>query len=349
MSVIVPLSFAQLLLVAGAVLLGAAGAVKLKSRELFFRDIRSWQLVSTSRAWHASAVFPASEMFVGLIVIVFLLAGLVEAASILLATVYAVLSMGALSILLLQRRNAMCGCFGRSSRLDGWIVGRSTALSLLFLVPLAMACGGSDSSSGVATSTSDPTANSSPSAIGTASPLPPDIPGHDPSTRTGNASLDAVISAIVEEDQAALLALIESYEMECVTEQVGIPAPPLCPEGVPEGSLVEVLPTWACPEGRFTPVDELEQLVAAATAGDSRPYAVVKRSPASPSGLEFPGGEHVVIVAQRSTTGVAEYDFVRAEVTGGRIVTLGVSCPGQDPSQLYSSEGTSFVLPPPND
>lgn len=67
--------------------------------------------------------------------------------------------------------------------------------------------------------------------------------------RTGIAEVDRVIEAVEAEDIETLSAMVAYFEQPCGPPQ-GIPAPPQCPEGEPDGTPVDVWWSATC-EGYF--------------------------------------------------------------------------------------------------
>lgn len=81
--------------------------------------------------------------------------------------------------------------------------------------------------------------------------------GHAPGTRTGNPAVDPVIAAIASGDRERINAVTRFSAVPCTTTQQGIGSPPPCPEGVPEGTPVDALPTSSC-EGGYWPREHYE-------------------------------------------------------------------------------------------
>lgn len=194
-----------------------------------------------------------------------------------------------------------------------------------------------------------PSATTSPgsAASPTSTPATPAQPGHDAPTRTGVEAVDSVLDALVSGDAGQIAAFIQLYELGCVAEPVGIPAPPPCPPGSAAGTPIEVFPNISCPEGRFATRSDLDVLLEAITQGSALPYAVLEQEPRAADGLAFPVGEFLVIISQRSDQPGSPYSFVRADVTAGRIVSAGIGCPDQPATNFYSSQDPQFLLPPP--
>ena len=104
-------------------------------------------------------------------------------------------------------------------------------------------------------------------------------PLHLRDAQTGNASLDRVITAVLERDRDALEDLLVFQEIACVRgSDAG--GPPHCPANVPEGTVLEVLPVSSESSAWFF-ADDTESIVDLITVGDDSEvglYAVIELS-----------------------------------------------------------------------
>jgi len=181
--------------------------------------------------------------------------------------------------------------------------------------------------------------------IGRVFPLPPEapLPGHSPSTRTGNAEVDAVINAVLSGDPARVADLLQYYPLGCEVEPFGIGSPPKCAPGVPHGTPVEVFPNGSCPEGRFTTRGD-ETFVELLAEDSARLFAAYTREPVERSGLDWPRGSVGLVF---TAPDLQHNELFWLEVDGGRVVVAGIACPDQPPMQLLENLGANgFLLPP---
>jgi hypothetical protein len=122
---------------------------------------------------------------------------------------------------------------------------------------------------------------------------------------TGIAEVDLVIEAVEAADVATLASLITYFEVPCGPQQ-GIPSPPMCPDGAPDGTPVEVWWSAEC-EGFYVTREEtsahiqgrmqsVDLKLYAAYRGGTRlgldaDYVVLFYDPDSPG----PGGQEVAL------------------------------------------------------
>jgi hypothetical protein len=98
-------------------------------------------------------------------------------------------------------------------------------------------------------STSEATPTPPQAATGTPAltppPAPPVVRPHPPHTRTGVASVDAVIDALLAGPPGAFEAFFVDTPSPCVANPMGIHNPPACPPGVGAGTLLPVFRAMA--------------------------------------------------------------------------------------------------------
>jgi DNA-binding CsgD family transcriptional regulator len=87
----------------------------------------------------------------------------------------------------------------------------------------------------------------------------PDFEAHPYSVRTGEPGVDAILAAIEERDIPTLASRLRFVEEPCVADPEGLGAPPTCPEGVADGTPIEVFPGAAC-HGWWANRDDTAQL-----------------------------------------------------------------------------------------
>jgi hypothetical protein len=154
---------------------------------------------------------------------------------------------------------------------------------------------------------------------------------HPPDTRTDNEVLDAIIEAIVNGDSEALAGLVEFLEFECSTEPGGGPA---CPDGVADGTAVQVFPFAACqPEYLFSEADVLEAFAGLLDGTTFYLYAVYS-DPPSPAGDA---------AAYRILFGTLDEEGVAIDVSAAGAIVASVQC-GPPVNMIVS--GADFVLAP---
>lgn len=132
-----------------------------------------------------------------------------------------------------------------------WVTVRSIQRALWFglaaLAPAVMACVASEPPPMTATPTVEatPTATREPT-ITPKLPLPTPVPpsptvaprwdAHPVGTRTGNAAVDRVLTAVEARDRQALLELVSISSIPCAAPGPVVPQVDLCPEGSPVGT-----------------------------------------------------------------------------------------------------------------
>jgi hypothetical protein len=90
--------------------------------------------------------------------------------------------------------------------------------------------------------------------------------------RTGVPEIDAILEAWENGDIDTLVALALLQEQECVDVVEGLGGPPECPEGVDEGTTLDVFPAAAC-EGYWATPESLPALFQSFVDGfDGEPY-----------------------------------------------------------------------------
>lgn len=154
-------------------------------------------------------------------------------------------------------------------------------------------------------------------------------------TRTGIATLDAVIAAMLANDTAALADLVHYTSVECVAQAEGLGGPPLCEEGEAEGTVVEVLPQ-AFSHGSYTRrADIMEQL----PQGDFSLYAAYHVS-AETREPYFPVGQYAAVFVDES---LAFYNGLTIHVTDDGIVRIDYG----RPVDLVAAFGADEAILPP--
>lgn len=163
------------------------------------------------------------------------------------------------------------------------------------------------------------------------------LPGHPPELRTGDATVDTVVDAVLSRDVDALLALARFADLPCALESPteGYGPPPICPEGVAEGTLLPVMMNAGCHGVLRTPEDLHHDLRLASP--ELRLYAV-----ATPTGAADADAEHFVLFAVRvGDDDVWGYGLVTGR-DGFTSVNLGCAFSPEEMIEFYA--GTPYLL-----
>lgn len=183
----------------------------------------------------------------------------------------------------------------------------------------------------------DPGWAASESLLTTGASQPTSSVGYPSSTRTGNPDIDPVLAAIESGDPAQLIAVTQYMQIGCVVDPQGIGAPPRCPSGVADGTMMDVIPGGSS-EGSYQP--RADYIKAPAVPGVGLKLYAVYRNPASyHSTPEWPIGQYTIVYIDPSNLMAAS-----VAVADGKIVnrfflqTLA--------GALHSASASDFILPP---
>lgn len=168
----------------------------------------------------------------------------------------------------------------------------------------------------------------------TVTPTPPS-PSHPAGTRTGIPIVDAVLDATESGDTSAIAALISYTYLTCGGSGIGSFA---CPNGLPEGSLVEAFVTGSChgaavAGGTDDMASAITRMVESLKTLDRNVYAVFRT-------LSPNGGLRYVIVDVRGS---------RLEIDENGVVGSFAGCGAKNGEQLlknFAASQIDFVLPP---
>ncbi len=185
------------------------------------------------------------------------------------------------------------------------------------------------------TATPAPAATSSATATADAGhDSGPDYPVYEPSARTGNPSVDRVISAVTDGNLEEAAGLLQYLRLPCGGRAYG----PGCPDGQPVGTIVSVLPViffdvqyLRGDDARFA----LRQLVKPGV----RLFAVYRVPAVEQGNPDLPAGTYgIVFVADGFGA------FVRVNDTGIVLLNIGAAVKRNpyDLTNLYRD----FLLPP---
>jgi hypothetical protein len=218
----------------------------------------------------------------------------------------------------------------------------AVVLVLTFLVA-AVGCGdddddeaetatGTGTSTGTASATGEPSESETPSATATAGTV-----------TTGDAELDAVISAVLAGDIDSLVARVQFLTLACSTA-TGVGGPPQCADGEAEGTDVQVFPFAAC-EGEYYRADGVPALFAREIGDEPRIYAAFELLDL---GTEtFPRGD-IGILFETPTMGAGDLGLLLGVDGEGNIVNLWRGCAAPAEQQFDSERdpaGEVFLEP----
>lgn len=163
--------------------------------------------------------------------------------------------------------------------------------------------------------------------------------GYPAGTLTGNADVDPVIAAIASGKRERITAVTHFSAVPCTTTQQGIGSPPLCPEGVSEGTPVDALPTSSC-EGGYWPRAHYEAEHELGGWSGDEIYAVL-RVPRSAD----PAPAYAIIFNFRTPGGSTWGRSLM--VVGGKITAIVGGC-ADLPERMATRFGpaATYILPP---
>ncbi len=213
---------------------------------------------------------------------------------------------------------------------------------------LALACGDDDSEptptppTDAETPTGEPTEEptDTPTSTPTSGPEEGDAPdglyGHG--KRTGVPAIDAILEAWEKGDIEALAALALLQDRECTTDVNGLGGPPQCPDGVADGSTVQVFQAARC-EGYWAFEEGVPTLFQSFVEGaDGEEYYLFA--------AWHDDGDEFMPAGYRISFGrtIAQYDLFSPLVVlneDGRIAAYYGGC-----GPATAPEGADFVLEP---
>jgi hypothetical protein len=152
--------------------------------------------------------------------------------------------------------------------------------------------------------------------------------------KTGVASIDVAIAAVLSGDDAALLNLVRYTPTPCEANPQGIGAPPVCKTGEAPGAAVNVFPMAQC-EGFYVRPADLQLPVPPSL----RLYGAYRAA----QGL-FPAGKYAVIF-ERSTpeAGATAWELVLSDAG---VVGVHLGC-AMTPPQMVAFQGlTDAIIAP---
>jgi hypothetical protein len=149
--------------------------------------------------------------------------------------------------------------------------------------------------------------------------------------RIGVPEVDAVVQAVLSDDQEALRGFVRYTPVACsTTPQIG---GELCRPGEPDGALVDALPAAQC-EGHYIRADGIDQALASLLAGEPELYGVYQVSPGT-----WRSGDYTAVFSAEGPEQVFGLELVMDD---GEIVLINFGC-GQSPEQLGQRLGPTPV------
>ncbi len=178
-------------------------------------------------------------------------------------------------------------------------------------------------------------------------PVPPvaDLADLDPARRSGIEPIDMFLDALAASDLSALLGRVDYKQVACVREQRGIGGPPLCGEGEPEGTLVDVVIFAQC-EGHYVRRQDMAAPFSLLLGKSWALYSVVQPGPPSRDSFT-PGIWQAILVDLEAAADSFQRSispwFNEAGLSGF-LNTCGQANPGD---VERSGTAPAFLLPPP--
>jgi len=155
-------------------------------------------------------------------------------------------------------------------------------------------------------------------------------------TKTGNADIDIVLSAVASGDTQELINLFDYTTTACKTVNA-LGGPPPCREGEAEGTKVEVLPFLGS-EGSYLRKDEVSNFPGLNVTGV---YAIYQVSETAYSEENFPKGEYgIMLTAPENRPGVV------LQIKNGLIVRVDYVFDPQSFDTILQRDVSTFVLSP---
>jgi len=193
-----------------------------------------------------------------------------------------------------------------------------------------------------------PTVTPTSTATVTASPGATASPPTGAERLSGNADVDAVLSAVTSKDVSALLSRTVLQEMACIDPKTqGLGGPVRCGPGQVVGTLVKAFPEATC-EGEWTLEQSLREMFTQWLDGAdlSRGVYGVVRGPALPRSEPYwPVGEYWLVYSTKAPAtgpgGAGQAKVILIE--GGRIVGLRFGC-SETPAQAMTNRGNPLPV-----
>jgi hypothetical protein len=164
--------------------------------------------------------------------------------------------------------------------------------------------------------------------------------GYPAGTRTGNTDVDPVIAALEPGDPGKEADAVSYTKVACALHPSGgTPQPPQCPEGVADGTPVDVLPVLSC-EGTYRLRADVESNGFPGVE-KLQLYAVI-RSQGETQSSDWSAGQYEIVYTDPAT------GFARAfYVTDGKIVGDWGGCGAHGQDILKDVPSSDIILPPP--
>jgi hypothetical protein len=168
----------------------------------------------------------------------------------------------------------------------------------------------------------------------TPTPSTAPLPHHGPATRTGNDGVDATLDAILSRDPVLIQSRLRFRPVGCVIAPRGIGSPPACPEGAPEGTLIDAISGNSC-EGYYLTKEEFAAMpISLDDYSELGLFAVLERE-----------GGFVAMFSARYGTSDPNGIALHLD-SNGLIFHVDSGC-GEPPGERYADASGTFLLPPP--
>jgi hypothetical protein len=165
--------------------------------------------------------------------------------------------------------------------------------------------------------------------------------GNDQRDRMGIPEVDRVIDAVLSSDVDTLVSLLKYHQEPCASNPAGIPSPPPCEEGQPEGTPVEVIMGAACEGYYVTRESAPEWLGQRAMGEDNLELFAVYRTES------FLGWDADYVILFRALDVPAAVDGEQWRIADGGVVGVGGTCSSAAyEARSLEKHGATAVLPP---
>ncbi len=165
---------------------------------------------------------------------------------------------------------------------------------------------------------------------------------YPPGMSSGVPEVDVVVGAALEGDAKALAALAAFEQIACVAVPQGLGGPPICPEGVADGTVVAVMRVAEC-EGTYFYREGIEGDLQRATRDLLGLYAVYQVPEDAPGSPFSPAGSYGAVFAAEFGGRLVGVTFV---VQGASLAAINFGC-GDTPERAVAWGEVDLILPPP--
>ena len=156
--------------------------------------------------------------------------------------------------------------------------------------------------------------------------------------RSGIPALDAALDALFSGDRAAVASLIAFTPTDCMAEPPGLGSPPMCPEGIADGTTIDVFPASNC-HGYYVFPEDMDNKVDTMTARGAELYEVYEVSDS------YPPGTHAAVYTGAIADARPDDAYV-VFITRGRITGYKSGC-STTPADFGARRPVETRLVPP--